>query len=262
MIHLYMTNIDGDEYTFPPESTQKGMAPHVALQRKHIPRVIQKILEKGHVEEIMAHVQDRRQKQKAYTLTQRGLFRAKSLLESVNKTDIQVKRPGGRLETMTVRQLLESDPKIGVLQIHKGMDERGVFDPDILREHEENGTADGSPVTMDRLKIYESVMNKVWSDGRITPDEQNILQEMRSILNISDEENRAIERKYLERSLELISRTRMDIYREILSISLKDGKISDDEKAILEGMAKALNLSDDEKKKVDESFKAKVSKKK
>ena len=44
----------------------------------------------------------------------------------------------------------------------------------------------------DRLKAYCSAMEAAWQDGRVSGDEENMLESMRNSLTISDEEHKTI----------------------------------------------------------------------
>ena len=44
----------------------------------------------------------------------------------------------------------------------------------------------------DRLKAYCSAMEAAWEDGKVTDDEENMLDSMRNSLTITDEEHKTI----------------------------------------------------------------------
>jgi DNA-binding MarR family transcriptional regulator len=72
MLHLGHVDPAGRGYN-PVQQTQSGLAEGVGIQRKHVPRAVRKLVERGFVKLVLQHVDGHRQRLRVHVLTPSGI---------------------------------------------------------------------------------------------------------------------------------------------------------------------------------------------
>lgn len=102
--------------------------------------------------------------------------------------------------------------------------------------------AEGAPVLPDRgsLEMYEELMKEAWFDGKVTPEEEAQLKEVRDVFAITDEEHVLVEKRVKTRS-----------YIEALKLAWKDGVISEMERQVLDMMRRRYSITPEEHQEIE-----------
>ena len=103
------------------------------------------------------------------------------------------------------------------------------------------------------LLTYHGILETALRDGVITPEELRLLE--------SIGRNYKEYQRYLDEALEdgivgddeteKLKEIRMRMYREALTIAMKSGDVSEDEKAIIEGLKNSLKLEPEITEKIE-----------
>ena len=112
---------------------------------------------------------------------------------------------------------------------------RQVF-KEAIQQKKPEPTVD-TPIDMERgsLMMYDEMMKEVWFDGKVTPEEEQELQVVREIFNITMEEHTVIERKVKHKA-----------YIDALKLAWKDGVITDMERQVLDMMRRRYAITEEE----------------
>jgi CheY-like chemotaxis protein len=90
------------------------------------------------------------------------------------------------------------------------------------------------------LEMYEELMKEAWFDGKVTPEEETQLKEVRNVFSITDEEHYHIEKKVKSKS-----------YIEALKMAWKDGVISEMERQVLDMMRRRYGITSEEHSEIE-----------
>jgi len=93
------------------------------------------------------------------------------------------------------------------------------------------------------LMMYEEMMKEYWFDGKITPEEEHELNNVREVFAITKEEHSAIEIK-----------VKLESYIDALRLAWKDGVITEMERQVLDMMRKRYGITADEHLKLEDSI--------
>lgn len=105
---LYLRDYVGveDEDLFPMDVTQEGIAEGVSMSRTHVSRIVQDLMDEDLLKEWNAHVKTRKRKLKTYSLTSKGVNKADKIINSLEKSKVDVKVGGDTVE-MPIKKLEE-----------------------------------------------------------------------------------------------------------------------------------------------------------
>ena len=235
LLHLFDNPLPEGQWEAPQTVSQAGISAAVHVQRKHVPRTLKR-LEKNH--ELISsqrHVPGAKQRRMVYGLTPQGIERAKKIRERVlalivyyhgEKVALNTLRKGGQFTLDLLAHLDEG------LTFH----EQPVVSPILNPE----GTASLDAQVGDNL--IRRLFARAWEDGKITKDEQNLLNEVvdflcihpKRVIRISEEARQTQNAPPPE-----------DVYLEMLRQALFDGEILDDEIALLQTMRHSFGIDDD-----------------
>lgn len=115
-----------------------------------------------------------------------------------------------------------------------------IFREAIAPQTDENGLPLAPLPERGSLEMYEELMREVWFDGKVTPEEEVQLKEVRDVFAITDEEHHVVEKRVKTRS-----------YIEALKLAWKDGMISDMERSVLDMMRRRYGISPEEHTEID-----------
>ena len=235
LLHLFDNPLPEGQWEAPQTVSQAGISAAVHVQRKHVPRTLKR-LEKNH--ELISsqrHVPGAKQRRMVYGLTPQGIERAKKIRERVlalivyyqgEKVPLNTLRKGGQFTLDVFAHLDEG------LKFH----EQPVVSPISNPE----GTASLDAQAGENL--IRRLFARAWEDGKITKDEQNLLNEVvdflcihpKRVIRISEEARQTQNAPPPE-----------DVYLEMLRQALFDGEILDDEIALLQTMRHSFGIDDD-----------------
>jgi hypothetical protein len=247
LLHLLGFKGLEDAFEFPAEVTQKGIAAKIGAQRKHMPRILKKIVDSNMVSERRGRVSGSSQSMKVYLLTWNGISKANKIKEFVENSQIKVRdKEGNLIDTKigNVNDHMEGD--LSLLDIINNLSEDGIFEG-IFESIEDVEELEAMPP---RKEIYWHTLLQVWKDGRASVDEEDILKELRKILGISDEEHIRMQERIIRYASPVRTKL-LDIYSAAYEAALKDDLITDDERALLEALRQKLGIKEDEQKEIE-----------
>lgn len=247
LLHLLDFKGLDDSFEFPIGVTQKGIAKNIGAQRKHMPRVLKKLEERGFVSEKRGRVKDSSQRMKVYLLTWNGISKANEIKKFVEKELIKVRDEQGNLVEVKiggVNSHLEGN--FSLLEIINYISDDGIFEG-ISEDIEDDEVFDEMPA---KHEIYWHTLLQVWKDGRASVDEEEILEELRKILDISNEDHIKMQEKIIRYAYP-VRKKLLELYSAAYEQALKDEKISKDERAILEVLREKLGIDEKERKELE-----------
>jgi hypothetical protein len=90
--------------------------------------------------------------------------------------------------------------------------------------------------------IFRRALQTAWRDGRVTATERFLVEELRKHLNITEDQQRALESVIIKK----LAQDHMEfrrIYRTVLEVALADRVISGPEESILEQLRRVMRIS-------------------
>jgi DNA-binding MarR family transcriptional regulator len=250
LLHLLEFRGMDDAFEYPDGVTQKGIAQAIGSQRKHMPRVLNKLEEKGLLTERQARIEGAKQRMKVYLLTMDGIAKAKEIERFVEDKAIKVRNEKGKLldsKICDVNSIVKGD--FTLIEIISNLTEDDIFEGII--EIMDAGEPKKMPP---RQEIYWHTMLQVWKDGKSSVDEEEILEELRGLLDISEEEHVSMQEKII-RYASPVRKRLLEIYSAAYRQALKDKHVTEDEKAILEVLREKLGIMDEEMKTIEKGMK-------
>jgi len=256
LIHLLRFYRYSDEFEVPFDLTQYGIAHYIGIQQKHVPRAMKKLMDDKIVEERVSHIKRSPRKQKVYFLTQEGFAFATNLKERFLAAPIRYQTEIEVYDEIDIGAAME---RLGedttILDIILNLSEDNIIDPEIYKKTEELTFQEfqEQKASMEATKeeVYKTALKRAWADKKITADEKAILDDLKSVLRISETEHKTLESEAL-RELELSDY--LIIYETAMKEALKDGIITDDEFSILENLRKKLRISEKTEREMKEAL--------
>ncbi|UCG68357.1 MAG: hypothetical protein JSV09_11125 [Thermoplasmata archaeon] len=242
LLHLLDYTKYRDEVEVPQNITQQGISEGVGIKKKHIPRAMKTMADKDLIAERTAHVSGKTQRMKTYHLTIKGEERARRLRSHVKDLIINVKNGAGKIKEMVITDLGTAlKDSYSLAQVLSYVSSEGIFDLERVKETREEEKKEEK---RDDLEIYKKALEQVWKDGRMTSDERDILHILRERLNVTDKEHLILEEEILESAEKGADRQVKAVYKVALEQALADGKITQDERDILEKIKKRFHIED------------------
>jgi DNA-binding MarR family transcriptional regulator len=243
-ILLYLSNFGSLENVYECDSslTQKGVAVNVRVQRKHISRYLDRLIEEGFVEEVVRHVKGAKQKMNCYSLTGAGLKRAREIEKCVGEIRVKV-RIDGKIQDMKISEI------DGATSVHlrisdiicEALESDEVLDMETLETIEEERRRTMDEKSM-RAEVYRKALAVAWRSGILTSSEKHLIDALKTHLAITDQEHRNMETVIIN-DIPQGRITHADIYDEVLN--LIDGRPTAREERILEMLK--VKLTQEEK---------------
>jgi tellurite resistance protein len=230
-----------DRYELPSELTQESISESTGIQRKHLPQYLKDLIADGLVVQRKAHIKDMKQRMNGYYLSPLGSSKANSLRDALGALVVPIQMNGRTVE-MKVFEIDEAT------SVH-------VTFCDIVTEAVRKGTLDMRSLekieserieTLERrdeaTEAYRRALLTAWRDGKVTSTERFLIEELRMILKISDEQHRSLEGEILKKLAE-DHMGFLRIYSGALEIALSDGNLDGPEVDILDKLRKMLRIS-------------------
>lgn len=136
-ILIYLTKFlkHEDDAEVTSEITQAGIGDALGIPRKHIPRALRSLINRGHISEKHAHVRSSIRKYKAYFLTSSGSAYAMQLKTELENFEILVEATKGQLKKMKVLEILKAiGAGIELDDIVAYISKTGIFDYKKIKE--------------------------------------------------------------------------------------------------------------------------------
>ena len=233
LIHLFGFKHNSNDWSAPNSLTQSGIAAAVHIQRKHIPRTLNKLVEKNDVEIMKKHIPGGKQRRQIYFLTQKGHIRTQELVSNILEKNCTMEG-----KTVSLSEVWER--KRPLLEFLSHFDE-GLNHSvtSLVTTHENPSESTGISKEQSEDLVFR-LFKKAWLDGKITKDEQVILGEVIHFLGLSPE----IVSEISDRARSKQTSKNPDlVYFEMLKQALVDGEIVSDETALLNTLRFALKIS-------------------
>ncbi|MDP6899441.1 MAG: hypothetical protein QGF94_01215 [Candidatus Thalassarchaeaceae archaeon] len=236
LLHLWDTPLGDNPWEGRPELTQAGVSDAVSIARKHLPRTLKKLRDKGHIDEETRHVAGAKQRCRVYSLSINGRKAAEDLVKEIHSRTVMFED-----ESQSVGSL--HNHATTILDILRRIDSTGKYRLPIEGDTVLiSTTVDGRDLPIDqRLGVYENIVRSAWADGIVTNDEQVMLDDMALYLGLEPDDTEPLEKRVREAS-ERPDSGGASLYKQMLEVAWQDGEVDDNEQAMLDSLAVMLGL--------------------
>ena len=224
MLHLLNQQLPAGGWEAPPSLTQAGISAAVHVQRKHIPRTLKRMEKNGLLSVAQRHIPGGKQRKRVYTLTEPGREMANSLAERVLSE--QVKQ--GDSTTALSEVWNRNEP---ILELLSRVDEGLILQDVPLVSPVSNPHGMASMDAQNGEDLVRRMYARAWEDGKITRDEQSLLNEVVEFLGMHPERVRRLSNE-ARKSLKIPPPE--EVYFEMILQALDDGEILQDEIDLLD----------------------------
>lgn len=242
-ILLYLADFHNmeDRYELPADLTQQSIAYGTGVQRKHLSQYLNDLIEESLIIERKAHIQGMKQRMNGYYLTSAGFVKASSLQKMVGDVVVPV-RINGKVREMMVKEIDDATSiHITFCDIVREAIHGNGLEMEVL-ETVESRKREALEEKEQDTDIFRRALQTAWRDGRVTATERFLVEELRKHLNITEEQQRALESEIVKK----LAQDHMEfrrIYRTVLEVALADRVISGPEEAILEQLRRVMRIS-------------------
>ena len=232
LLHLLDNQLPENNWEAPMELTQAGISAAVHVQRKHVPRTLKRLQEQDFLNTTSRHVPGARQRRRVYSLTPAGRERALSILKRIKAVPVQSDGTTVLLESLlsSSKNTLES---LAHIDEHMKVHSEPVMSPVSHPEGSASLDAQAGEALVRRM------FARAWQDGRITKDEQLLLNEVVDFLGMHPDRVRRLSN---EARREINAPPPEEIYLEMLRQALVDGVIHEEEEALLRTVQIAFDI--------------------
>lgn len=232
LLHLFDNPLPEGQWEAPAAVTQAGISAAVHVQRKHVPRTLKRLEQRGELITGQRHVPGAKQRRRVYGLTSVGKERAGALRKKVLAEVVILK--GERIEVSNLRgggQL--------TLDLLSHVDEGMVFHENPVISPVSNPEGMASLDAQAGEDLVRRVLARAWEDGKITKDEQHLLSEVVEFVGMHPDRVRRLSD---EARKSMNAPPPEEVYLDMLRQALDDGEIIEDEVALLETMRAAFEI--------------------
>ena len=232
LLHLLNHQLPENNWEAPMELTQAGISAAVHVQRKHVPRTLQRLEEQAFLNTTSRHVPGARQRRRVYSLTSEGRERAQSILKRVQSTAVQ-----NNGQTVMLDSLLSGSQN--TLETLAHIDEHLVVHSDPVLSPVSHPEGSASLDAQAGEALVRRLFARAWQDGRITKDEQLLLNEVVDFLGMHPDRVRRLSN---EARREIDVPPPEEIYLDMLRQALVDGVIHEEEEVLLRTVQIAFDI--------------------
>jgi len=232
LLHLLNHQLPENNWEAPMELTQAGISAAVHVQRKHVPRTLKRLEDQSFLNTASRHVPGARQRRRVYSLTPEGRERALSILQRVKSTPVQ------KEGTMVLLDSLLSSSE-NTLETLAHIDEHMVVHSDPVMSPVSHPEGSASLDAQAGEALVRRMFARAWQDGRITKDEQLLLNEVVDFLGMHPDRVRRLSN---EARREINAPPPEEIYLDMLRQALVDGVIHEEEEALLRTVQVAFDI--------------------
>ena len=234
LLHLLNHQLPENNWEAPMELTQAGISAAVHVQRKHVPRTLKRLAEQNCLNTTSRHVPGARQRRRVYSLTNEGRERAQSILQRIRSTPVQHEG-----QTVLLETLMKSSEN--TLETLAHVDEHLVVHADPVMSPVSHPEGSASLDAQAGEALVRRMFARAWQDGRITKDEQLLLNEVVDFLGMHPERVRRLSN---EARREINAPPPEEIYLDMLRQALVDGVIHEEEEALLKTVQIAFDIDE------------------
>ena len=232
LLHLLNQRLPSGGWEAPAVLTQAGISAAVHVQRKHIPRTLKRMEKNGLLNVEQRHIPGGKQRKRVYTLTDTGTQRAVELREQfLNKIVTH--------ESQEVKLGSLWDTTSPLLELLSHVDEGMNFFQDALVSPVSNPEGMASLDAQYGEELVRRMFARAWEDGKITRDEQSLLNEVVEFLGMHPERARRLSN---EARKQLKIPPPEEVYFDMILQALDDGEILSEEVALLDTFRIAFGI--------------------
>ena len=224
LLHLLDHQLPENNWEAPMAITQAGISAAVHVQRKHVPRTLKRLEGKSFLNTTSRHVPGARQRRRVYSLTNQGHESAQSILKKIKSTPVQINGT-----TVLLESLLSSSQD--TLETLAHIDEHMVAHSEPVMSPVSHPEGSASLDAQAGESLVRRLFARAWQDGRITKDEQLLLNEVVDFLGMHPDRVRRLSN---EARREIDVPPPEEIYLDMLRQALVDGVIHEEEEALLQ----------------------------
>ena len=232
LLHLLNQRLPSGGWEAPAVLTQAGISAAVHVQRKHIPRTLKRMEKQGLLNVEQRHIPGGKQRKRVYTLTEAGTQRAEQLRDAY--LDKTVTYDGNEV---VLRSLwIASKP---ILELLSHLDEGLNYYDDALVSPVSNPEGMASIDAQYGEELVRRMFARAWEDGKITRDEQSLLNEAVEFLGMHPERARRLSNE-ARKGLKIPPPE--EVYFDMIMQALDDGEIMQEEVALLDTFRIAFGI--------------------
>lgn len=230
-----------DRYELPQDLIQEAISYCTGVQRKHLSKYLDDLMNENMLVERKAHIQGMKQRMNGYYLTSTGYSKATEIRDRICHTEVDVK-DNGRTRRMKVCDIDDMTPaRVTYSDVVRLAIENGQLTlPDLLNiDAKKRAALEAKERVTD---TYKRALETAWRDGQVTATERFLIEELRRHLNITEAQHQALEAEILKQ----VAQDHMEflrIYRGVLEIAMSDGQVSGAEAEIIEVLRKTFMIS-------------------
>tara|TARA_B110000305_G_scaffold237384_1_gene300588 strand:+ start:395 stop:1357 length:963 start_codon:yes stop_codon:yes gene_type:complete len=232
LLHLLDHRLPEGEWEAPAAVTQAGISAAVHVQRKHVPRTLKRLETRGDLVVDKRHVPGGKQRRQVYGLSVTGRTTAEALRTKILSQSIRI--DGENVVLLDLRKGGQA-----TLELLSHVDEGMTYHANPVVSPVSNPEGVASLDAQAGEHLVRRLFARAWEDGKITRDEQYLLQEVVEFLGMHPERVRRLSD---EARREQKAPPPEEIYLDMLRQALIDGELVDDEIALLETVRTAFGF--------------------
>ena len=232
LLHLLNQRLPSGGWEAPAVLTLAGISAAVHVQRKHIPRTLKRMEKQGLLNVEQRHIPGGKQRKRVYTLNETSTQRAEQLRDAY--LDKTVTYDGNEV---VLRSLwIASKP---ILELLSHLDEGLNYYDDALVSPVSNPEGMASIDAQYGEELVRRMFARAWEDGKITRDEQSLLNEAVEFLGMHPERARRLSNE-ARKGLKIPPPE--EVYFDMIMQALDDGEIMQEEVALLDTFRIAFGI--------------------
>jgi len=232
LLHLLNQRLPDGGWEAPAVLTQAGISAAVHVQRKHIPRTLKRMQSQGLLNIDQRHIPGGKQRKRVYTLTDEGSINANALSDRC--LGMIITHDGTKKPLRTF-----SKPHQNMLELLSHLDEGLTYHESVLVAPVSNPEGIASIDAQYGEELLRRMFARAWEDGKITRDEQTLLNEAVEFLGMHPERARRLSNE-ARKSLKIPPPE--EVYFDMLVQALEDGEIAQEEIDLLETFRIAFGI--------------------
>ncbi len=166
LVHLLDHYGNEEGYALPVEITQEGIANSLGLKQNTVSYAVRNLVKEGLLREETRRIKDKKQKRKAYFLTDNGFEKAKKTREGMANTEVDVKSEQEKSPIKLGEINAYFQTNHSVLDIIQKIEEDGHFEPEEISKDESFVShLNHLPVVGQEKHPQFSELLNIWEDG-------------------------------------------------------------------------------------------------
>ena len=232
MLHLLNQQLPSGGWEAPATLTQAGISAAVHVQRKHIPRTLKRMESNGVLNVAQRHIPGGKQRKRVYTLSELGNEQAAALRDRLFNETVTADGNEVKLGSLWI----SPQP---VLELLSHVDEGMIYHSSALISPVSNPEGMVSIDGQYGEELVRRMFARAWEDGKITKDEQSLLNEVVEFLGMHPERARRLSNE-ARKSLKIPPPE--EVYYDMILQALDDGEIMQEEIDLLNTFRVAFGI--------------------